>query len=100
MSNEEAINLLETMRRNNDRLLKQAQDVERIAAFELLNSALAIAIEATEKGSDLVDLYLCLYEKAFETVLNDHLAPELVKKIIRETTLEYCRQVSKQEITG
>lgn len=39
MTNEEAITLLETMRRNNDRLIKQTQDVERIAAFELLNSA-------------------------------------------------------------
>lgn len=52
-------------------------------------------IEATEEGSDFVDLY----EKATRKVLGNYLAPELVKKIIRETTLEYCRQVSKQEIT-
>lgn len=92
MTTEEAKKLLEAMRRNNDRLLKQTQDVEQIAAFELLNSALAIAIEATEEGSDFVDLY----EKATRKVLGNYLAPELVKKIIRETTLEYCRQVSKQ----
>lgn len=53
--------------------------------------AINIAIEAIEDSDNRVELY----EKAFETVLNDYLAPELVKKIIREITLEFCRRVSQ-----
>ena len=64
--------------------------------MELINSAVTIAIEAIEDSDTHVDLY----EKATRKVLDDYLAPELVKKIIKAITLEYCRLVSEQETTS
>ena len=91
MTNEEAKNLLKGMKDNNSVLARKSKDVERIAAMELINSALTIAIEAIEDSDTHVDLY----EKATRKVLDDYLAPELVKKIIKAITLEYCRLVSE-----
>ena len=85
MTNEEAKNLLKGMKDNNDRLIKQTQDVERIAAFELLNSALTIAIEAIEfNGVELLG-------DAVERVLDNYLSEQLAETIKKEITLELAR---------
>lgn len=106
MTNEEAITLLETMRRNNDRLIKQTQDVERIAAFELLNSALTIATDAMDENDTTklsTEEYIVLesdlisrFDNAVDKALDKYLSEQLAERIKKEITLELARSFDKK----
>ena len=101
MTNEEAKNLLKGMKDNNNRLLRKSKDVERIAAMELINSALMIAADAIDKIDAMeksTEEYIVLesdlisrFDNAVDKVLDNYLSEQLAEKIEKEITREFAR---------
>ena len=101
MTNEEAKNLLKGMKDNNNRLLRKSKDVERIAAMELINSALMIAADAIDKIGAMeksTEEYIVLesdlisrFDNAVDNVLDNYLSEQLAETIKKEITLELAR---------